>query len=262
MEHKKNIKRRNYKKHRGGPQGYTLGNPRRWINVENASTTFLDPMKYISLKYSETFAQSTTNALGSALIFKINSLYDPNGSLGGHQPYGFDQLSALYGRYRVLRCKYKLTFGTSTGTIHVLAVPTSGALANAIASDTTFWTASEMPRAKHNIIGGGGAPAIHINGSVSLPSLFGSTISEYKADDRYSAAVNNDPTAICYLNLGFLNPTVSTVITQTQVELEFLAELYQPIAQGGSTFVLTDVEKQMVLKYRKTKLGQCQVPLK
>ncbi len=198
------MEKRNLKKtrrQRGGAKGYTFSKPRRWINVENASHSFLDPMKYISFKYFETVAQSTATTAGSALIYKINSLYDPNGSLGGHQPYGYDQLSALYGRYRVLRCRYRITFGTSTGTMHALVVPTSGALANAIASDTTFWTASEMPYAKQGVIGGGGSPAVHLNGSIQLPMLFGTTITEYKADDRYSAANNTDPAAICYLNI-------------------------------------------------------------
>jgi len=35
------------------------------------------------------------------LQFRLNGLFDPDFSLGGHQPMGFDEWSAFYGRYRV-----------------------------------------------------------------------------------------------------------------------------------------------------------------
>lgn len=228
------------------PAGYALRGMRRWANVENASVSFLDPLKYISFKYVAVVAQSTATTAGSQTIWKINSIYDPDGAVGGHQPYGYDQLTALYGRYRVLKTRWRVAFGTSTGTMHVVVLPVSGALANSIASDTTFQTACEMPRARSAVIGGGGSPAINLNGTIDLPALTGATITEYKSDDRYSAAINTDPSTVMYLYVGYYNPTASTVVIQTRVELEFFCELYQPIAQGGSTLKLTDEEQKAV----------------
>lgn len=35
--------------------------------------------------------------------FRVNGLYDPEEATGGHQPRGFDEMTALYKRYRVTR---------------------------------------------------------------------------------------------------------------------------------------------------------------
>ncbi len=230
----KNNKNNNKKKKGNARRGYNLGPQSRYSNFENPSVSFLDPLKHITFKYFYTVQQSNATVTGSQLIYKINSLYDPDGSVGGHQPYGYDQMTAFYGRYRVLKTRYRVSFGTSTGTVNVLCLPVSGGLANAIAGDTTFWTACEMPRAKSRICGGGGSPAINISGIIDLAELLGASNIQYRSDDRYSAAINNDPSAIAYLYVGYYNGTTSTVITPTQVELEFFCELYQPIALGGS----------------------------
>lgn len=65
--------------------------------------------------------------------YKVNGLYDPNplwssgegegngatatGLLGGHQPRGFDQYMAVYGRYRVKNCRaiYKVVYEGYSG---------------------------------------------------------------------------------------------------------------------------------------------------
>lgn len=53
----------------------------------------------------------------SAIVFRINSLYDPEFSVGGHQPLGFDEWSVFYNKYLVLGAKVRADcFATSTTT--------------------------------------------------------------------------------------------------------------------------------------------------
>jgi hypothetical protein len=44
-------------------------------------------------------------------VFRANDLYDPDYAVGGHQPYGFDQLMAQYFHFTVLysECQFELT---------------------------------------------------------------------------------------------------------------------------------------------------------
>lgn len=51
-----------------------------------------------------------TGGLGvkGTYTFQINGMFDPNISGVGHQPIGFDQMSAMYGRYNVVAAKIKL----------------------------------------------------------------------------------------------------------------------------------------------------------
>lgn len=41
--------------------------------------------------------------------FRLNSVYDPDYTNAGHQPYGFDQMAGLYSFYRVVRGSYIVT---------------------------------------------------------------------------------------------------------------------------------------------------------
>lgn len=65
--------------------------------------------------YSDFF--TLQSAIGSPVqirIFSASGLFDPDFSLGGHQPRGFDQLMALYDRYVVTNAKISATFAYST----------------------------------------------------------------------------------------------------------------------------------------------------
>lgn len=60
------------------------------------------------------FVQNLTNFPGSgaskASLFRLNSVYDPLWTTGGHQPVGFDQLAQIYRTYTVLSCRYSCRF--------------------------------------------------------------------------------------------------------------------------------------------------------
>ena len=66
----------------------------------------------ITLKYSEYkdvagFAGTLWPTTPSYIVFQ-SSIYDPNFGLGGSQPRGYDQLDALYGKYRCYGFKYDI----------------------------------------------------------------------------------------------------------------------------------------------------------
>jgi len=63
-----------------------------------------------TLRYvvSENLTPGTDTAEGFTL--RANGMFDPEYSLGGHQPRGFDQYMALYNRFTVTSCKISVTF--------------------------------------------------------------------------------------------------------------------------------------------------------
>lgn len=65
---------------------------------------------YRRLRYSEPIQLDLggTGTYGS-YVFRANQLHDPNVSGTGHQPQGYDVLSAAYNYYEVLGCKIKIT---------------------------------------------------------------------------------------------------------------------------------------------------------
>lgn len=56
----------------------------------------------LKLSYFDSFNFSLTAGVGGAEVIRGNSCYDPDRTLTGHQPYGYDQWAAFYQRYRVL----------------------------------------------------------------------------------------------------------------------------------------------------------------
>jgi hypothetical protein len=56
-----------------------------------------------TLRYSQlvTLTAGASGLFGTEQIFRLSSLFDPDLTGTGHQPYGFDTLAAIYYRYKV-----------------------------------------------------------------------------------------------------------------------------------------------------------------
>jgi hypothetical protein len=224
MDRRINSNRRRV--HKGKKRGYTT--------TESAVLTFLTPHKYLTLKYNQTYETSLLTTAGAQQIMNLNSIFDPDRTGSGHQPYGYDTLATLYNRYRPLQTRWKVTFGTSTGNYHFVVLPLNGLLVAAIADGATFNTAVEHPRSRNGIQGGGGAPSTVIMGEIDLAALNGVIRTEYLADDRFEAQIGANPAELMVLYTGVYNPTVSTLTAFFNIEVWYTVDLHDPIALGGS----------------------------
>lgn len=198
---------------------------RRMVNVNRALNPI--PQRYIcKLKYAETVQ---TDA-GGRYNLNLNSLYDPNRTGGGHQPYGFDTLASLYGRYRVISCGWRIQAPTSgLQIVQVGAVPSNNLL-----SIGNWATVAENPRAKYIIqLPGGGAQTL--KGKVYMPSLMGRNKSQYMADDNYQAVVTSNPNELAILNIFTGTGTGQPMVQQyLSFVLEYTVEFFDVVSQGVS----------------------------
>ena len=132
--------------------------------------------------------------------FNLNSIFDPNRTGTGHQPYGHDTLATLYNRYRVIDCSYRVSIfnltNPTTEPVQLTALP-----ANEEVSISTGAEGRESPRAKFIVQGATGAPIRELKGKVYMPSLVGRTKQQYLADDRYQAQFGASPSELAILNL-------------------------------------------------------------
>lgn len=201
---------------------------RKTVNVNRALNPI--PQRYITkLKYSQVL--STDSVLGSYKM-NLNSLFDPDFSGGGHQPYGFDQLAALYNRYRVISCGYRIQLAVvGTGpSIMLTAMPSN--------QNVTAGTGSEIrenPRAKY-IVQNPGASAVVLSNKVYIPSLVGRNKAQYMADDRYQSLVTSSPNEDAYLNIQTFAPSTDLPLgsVAVQIVMEFTAEFFDMKALGQS----------------------------
>lgn len=79
------------------------------------------PSQVVKMKYCETIVctSGTSGIYGTEKAFRLNSIYDPNYTGAGHQPYGHDELATLYNKYKVTGVLIDLewTSPTSGGVI-------------------------------------------------------------------------------------------------------------------------------------------------
>lgn len=167
-----------------------------------ANTKALQPFaqRYITtLKYCETFKPLNTPTGMNVWQLRLNSIFDPNLTGVGHQPYGRDQFEPIYGRYRVISCSYVINAWSSDGAaIQVAALPANEAHTPAFSSASEI---RENPRAKYIVQNGQGADFKTLRGKVYLPSLVGRNKSQYMADDRFQATMGSSPAENAVLNI-------------------------------------------------------------
>lgn len=67
------------------------------------------PVKYAKLRYVD-IGELTGPGAGAIKVkeYRINGMYDPDTSIGGHQPMGYDELMKQYEKYTVLKAYVEL----------------------------------------------------------------------------------------------------------------------------------------------------------
>lgn len=191
------------------------------------------------LKYVSTFSMSTGAAgiMGTQQTMSLNSLFDPDQTGVGHQPYGFDQLAALYNRYRVFACKVELIWTTIGATAEMCCAyiinPDVGGLAiSGISTDR----AVELPMISSTVLSPSGRDRVTKQTFYTpLHKVFGIKKATLVNDDKYQALVTADP-----LTQGFLNFAVGSYsgaageTCSCQVVMTFYAQFFDRIVQAQS----------------------------
>lgn len=178
------------------------------------------------MKYSETFSFST---LGSFCRLNLNSIFDPNRTGTGHQPYGHDTFQTLYNRYRVIGCNWAITVYNPSTAIRLAAQPANEELTPGSVSEVC-----ENPRSKFIVQYPGGNTNM-LKGSIKIPSLVGRTKSQYMADDRYQATFGSSPAELAILNVFAANLSDAGVDgTLVTVTLKYKVEMFDVKHLGQS----------------------------
>jgi len=183
-------------------------------------------MKYASLI-------NITSVLGAyaEASYRMNSIFDPDFTGGGHQPYSRDTYAQLYNKYRVLKLEYKVTAQSDGTAVSIMtALPNN----NQSASIGSSELALESTYGKFKIISGTGSPAETLRGSIDLANFTGRNKAQYSADDLYESVFGSDPSEVMVLHIGFGGVTATTIRLQGSVELWYTVEMFDPLQLAQS----------------------------
>lgn len=192
-----------------------------------ALTTINKSLQPIANRYicKMKYATTVLTSASGQYQFRLNSLFDPDLTGLGHQPYGFDNLALLYNRYRVIATGWRIQQPSSFNGTPVVF----GALPNNDVSVTwdNFGEMAENPRAKTVLNNPGGSIRV-LRGKVSLPKLMGRTRAQYMADDNFQAIVNTNPAENAILYLASFNALTGEAIPNIPIHviLEYTVEFF------------------------------------
>ena len=185
------------------------------------------PQRYIAtMKYSQTFLLSDVSP---GWTFNLNSIFDPDRTGTGHQPYGHDTFQTLYNRYRVISCNWVITGYNASNAIRLVAQP-----ANEVLTAGSVSEVCENPRSKW-ILQSPQSPVMKLKGKINLPSLVGRNTAQYMADDRYQAQFGASPVELAILNIYHANMADAGVVgTQCTITLTYKVEMFDVKHLGQS----------------------------
>jgi len=228
------------------PVPQTRGVPYSSVSLSAAGVGFPDQL-YMTHAYEEVVQLAAGASFLAAVQkqWRLNSLYDPNKSGSGLQPPLYDNMIALYKRYRVYAADVKVTF-VNYGTDYVRAgfymtetddTSTPGAWTAA----TYTLDAMKPNRVAYKMLGRGAnsnnaTPEIGIvKKKFDFRSICGKEIMQ---DDDYSAAGGN-PAQIFYLSIGGANMTGTggsyPLVLDARVSIKFHVVWDQLIAEEQVT---------------------------
>lgn len=191
-----------------------------------------------NLQYGQayTLTAGAAGVFGTEQVFRLNSLYDPDLTGTGHQPYGFDTLATMYYKYKVrfVRVSLKVSDPSADGIIFCahfqnpdITFALSGNLPDVV---------MEKPAMLVRDINNTGSQVVNFTQRFALRDLCGITNVEFSSNtDEYTAAVSASPTKTPYLRtaIAALDGS-STPTVRVQVMLVFETEFFERVVLSQS----------------------------
>lgn len=156
-----------------------------------------------TLEYVDNLTLSTPGSspnFGTEIAYRLNSLFDPYFSVGGHQPYGFDQIAAMYNRYMVNSVDVELTFtDPSTDGLYV-GVMMKNFYDPTTLQGTGIGAASEKPTIWTRPLNNTGSQVVTFKKHIDLAEMMGLTRQQYEGGwFALSGLVSTDPAQTPYM---------------------------------------------------------------
>jgi hypothetical protein len=141
------------------------------------------------VNYCDYFNMNPSIGAATSTLFLANGIYDPTFALGGHQPHGFDQLSAIYDSWQVISSTMEVVLYPQISTTAL--INGSGTVNNQLIGSfmsvcvrdkpeiltgalTTLVDILERPNIKTVFVNSNSEPTA-IRASFSMPKFYGRT---------------------------------------------------------------------------------------
>lgn len=216
-KYKNAKKKRGYKKKR---------QQRAMVSTLGTGISPFPKMFKTRLRYATSIAVNPVATTGSCLLYRANSIYDPEYAAGGHQPRGHDEMFNAYDHCTVIGSK-----------ITILLTPrsNSGILAGIYVTDNNTFVLNneelmERPGAVFKVIANNQSHPTKITRKFSTSKFFSRTRSSLLADDQLRGSLTADANELAYFGV-YLNATDgSTDLGQIEYQLiiDYICVFHEP----------------------------------
>lgn len=229
------MARRNKRKRR--PQYIrTPGKRRKKSRSRRILPHVVPDSKVVKLRYVDIVPINAGPTNTAVLIFRANSINDPDHALGGHQPLGHDQWANFYDHYTVIgakiTCRFtaSLTSGTQGATIVGIMLKDN---ATTISSPRNIM---EQGTSGYKVLTGANAGGTTtVTKGFSTKKFFGlKDVSDNRS--LVGAAMNADPPEDAYFHVyvASIDGTSDPGITNVLVTIQYIVKLTERKALGES----------------------------
>jgi len=167
---------------------------------------------YVKLAYADLYQASVSASTLSTRVWHLNNVFDPDYTGAGGQPLYYDQIAAMYSRYRVFGCSISVTVAISSGSTNmyhpiVCIVPYISS-----PGYSTILTAMQAPRARYKIAIPG-QQVIKLKAYYSVAKLYGVSRKMVDDDDVFQATTTAGPARPAYVGVYVYNADGAQSIT-------------------------------------------------
>lgn len=205
----------------------------RFSMVNRAKKQFMPPTYYTKHVYAD---YEDVSAAGiQTYKYRVNGLFDPYAPVGGTQPYGFDQLTAMYSRYCVYGIAYKVHFlstDTTSGNSQMVGIRFSP-------NTTVVTNLKQMIEDRRSQIRpltstDGSRGVQTFKGYMAVNTIFGLTKNRYMGEQNYHGTITADAPVQAYLHVMGAPVIGANSEFYHIVELQYYVKWYQPVTTASS----------------------------
>ncbi len=210
-------------------------NQKKFQKKGTVSGTVASPIPH---KYPATLAYygiGTINAasgLTGSTGYRLNGMFDPDYSGAGIQPTYYDQMSALYSKYRVYRASVVVELSNETEeTTSVFVTPSiaNSALSSLAAMCTQRFATTVTLGPKS-----GGFGIKRISRTFDIAKVWGVDQRTLHSEDDFAALTSGNPNNVVYLWLGGRTIGSTATIIRYTVRIRFHCDFHMPVIMDAS----------------------------
>lgn len=189
----------------------------------------------VRLRYCDHVALNPAVGYSGDYVYRANDLYDPNLTGTGHQPYGFDQLMAMYEHFTVVGSKITVNFvNTQTAGTPMICALKLDTLDTTLASQDMQYI-REMPGQLARVVNTQ-TPGCTLRKAFSAAKHFTIPRGSVVSSAPHQGAIGASPSTCAYYHVlvGPVDSSTDLASMTLTVTIDYFAVFTNPLTLGSS----------------------------